>query len=142
VTKKDAAVKVAKLRRLADDPRTPPTEADVARRQIDKLSAEHGLAPLDLETGRLCAAFDDLVGEIEKLVARHPNVPSGLFGTTKVVNDVLGKIRDIDDADKATKLRQLVSIVRIASLFAGDTKIVSELKVVIDTTLKNHDFVI
>ena len=141
MNKKAAAEKVAKLRRLADDPRTPPTEAESARKQSSKLAAEYGLGPQDLETGKLCAAFDDLVKEVEKIVERNP-MSAGLFGSRKVVNDVLGKIREIGDADKATKLRQLVGIVNVASFIMGDNKIIAELKAVIDTTLKNHEIVI
>lgn len=138
MTKKDAASKIAKLRRLADDPRTPTNEAASARGRADKLAAEHGLGPADLEEGRLCAAFDDLVGEVEKIVRGNPNLPTGMFGTEQVLTQVLGQLRGMGDADKATRLRQIVGIVRTASFFVGSNKTIAEIKSALDVVLKNH----
>ncbi len=138
MTKKDAAAKIAKLRRLADDPRTPKEEAESAKRQIDKLSAEHGLLPADLEVGRMSAAFDDLVTEIEKIVRANPNLPVGLFGTEQIVAQILDKLRGMGEGDKSTRLRQIVGIVRTASFFVGSNKTVAEIKSVVDLVLKNH----
>lgn len=133
------AEKVAKLRRLADDPRTPPTEAQAARSQAEKIAAENGLGDQDLLAGRMGAAFDDLVEEIGKVVSRHPNIPTGLFGTGNVIRDALNQVKAMPENDKVSRLRQIVSIVRAASFFLGDNKVVAEVKVVVDTALKNHD---
>jgi hypothetical protein len=138
VTKKDASSKIAKLRRLADDPRTQPNEAETARKQADKLSAEHGLGPADLEAGRWCAAFDDLVTEVEKIVRNNPNLPTGMFGTEQILTQVLSLLRGMQDDDKATRLKQIVGLVQTASFFVGSNKTVAEIKLVIDTILKNH----
>jgi len=138
VTSKAAAEKVAKLRRLADDPRTPATEAASARREADRLSALHDLTASDLELGRKAAAYDDLVVELEKVVRNNPNLPVGIFGAEKVVTDVLRKLRDASDVDKAARLAKIVTVVQTASLFVGDAKIVVECKAVIGSVLKNH----
>jgi hypothetical protein len=138
MTKKDAASKIAKLRRLADDARTPPTEAEAARGRADKLAAEHGLGATELESGRWCAAFDDLVTEVEKIVHGNPNLPTGMFGTEQVLTQVLGLLRGMQDGNKATRLRQIVGLVQTASFFAGSNKTVVEIKSMIDIVLKNH----
>jgi hypothetical protein len=140
--RRSAAEKVAKLRRLADDPRTPPTEAQAARNQADKIARENGLGDQDLIAGRMGAAFDDLVEEIGKVVARHPNIPTGLFGTSSVIRDALNQVRAMQEADKVNRLRQIVSVVRAASFFLSDNRMVAEVKIVVDTALKNHNIVI
>ena len=136
MNKKDAAEKVAKLRRVAQGSSNP-NEADTARRQADKIASEHRLTELDLASGQMTAAFDDLVAEVEKVVARNP-VPTGLFGTESVVKDVLGKMRSFQEDDKAKKLRQVALVVKIGAMIAGDNRTVAEIKTVLDTVLKNH----
>lgn len=133
------AEKAAKLRRLADDPRTPPTEAQAARSQAQKMELENGLGNQDLTDGRMGAAFDDLVEEIGKVVDRHPNIPTGLFGTGNVIRDALNQVKAMPEADKVSRLRQIVSVVRAASFFLGNNRMVAEVKTVVDTALKNHD---
>lgn len=136
--KREAAEKIAKLRKLSDDPRTPSTEAASARRTADRLATEHHLGPADLEIGKMCSAYDDLIGEVEKIVKNNPRLPAGLFGSEQVVRDVVGKLRQADDSDKSSRLRKFVTVVRTASMFVGDNKYVSEIKIVMDTVLKNH----
>jgi hypothetical protein len=141
MTRKDAAAKIAKLIRLADDPRTQPAEATSARQLASKIQTEYKIGPQDIETDRLCAAFDELVGVVEKIVERHPSLP-GLFGTRKIVSDVLGSVRCIGDDDKSARLRQLVGIVRVASFVAGSIPLVAELKAAVDTALANNNVTI
>jgi hypothetical protein len=136
VNKREAAEKVAKLRRVAQGTSNP-NEADTARRQADKIASEHGLTELDLSSGQMAAAFDDLVGEVEKVVAQK-SVPTGLFGTESVVKDVLGKIRNFQEDDKAKKLRQVSLVIKVGAMIAGNNATVAEIKAVLDTVLKNH----
>lgn len=142
MTKKDAAEKIAKLRRLADDPRTPKHEAESARTRIAKLSVEHGLTPADLDAGRWGAAFDDLVTEVEKIVRGNPNLPVGMFGTEQILTQVLGKLRGMGEGDKASRLKQIAGLVRTASFLMGGNPTVAEIKSVIDVVLKNHQLTI
>jgi hypothetical protein len=137
VSRKDAAEKVAKLMKLAKGSSNT-HEAATARTQAEKLVAEHGLTDNDLMSGEMGAAFDDLVDSIQKIVASHPALPAGLFNTSAVVTDILHKIKNINDIDKATRLRQITTIVRTASFIAGNTPVIAEVKAVLDSTLKNH----
>jgi len=139
-TKREAAEKVAKLRRLADSTKNPHEKA-TARRQADKLAAEYGLGKEDLDAGKMAAAFDDLVGAVERVVENAP-IPKGIFDTGSIIREVTGKIRKLDDADKSKKLRQVATAVRVAAMIAGDNKTVAELKAVLDSVLKSHDLTV
>ena len=138
MTRKDASEKVAKLLKLAGSS-TNPHEAATAKAQAEKLVAEHGLTDNDLMSDEMGAAFDDLVDRLQKVVAGHPAMPSGMFNQSAVINDVLLKIKNIDDTDKATQLRRIAVGVRTASFLFGDNKVVAEVKVILDTVLKNHN---
>jgi hypothetical protein len=137
MTKKNAAEKVAKLMKLAKGSSNP-HEAQAARDQAEKLASEHQLSESDLETGEFAAAFDDLVDGVQKFVAGHPSIPQGLFNTSAIVTDVLHKIKNIGDTNKTTRLRQIATLLRTASFIAGDQPLISGLKNIFDTTLKNH----
>lgn len=137
MTKKDAAEKVAKLMRLAKGSSNP-HEAETAKAQAEKLASEHGLTESDLLAGEFAAAFDELVDGVQKFVAGHPSIPQGLFNSSAIITDVLHKIKNIGETDKATKLRQITTVVRTASFIAGDQPVISGLKNILDTTLKNH----
>jgi len=137
MTRKDAAEKVAKLMKLANGSSNP-NEAATARAQAEKLVAEHGLTDNDLMSGEMAAAFDDLVDSVQKVIASHPALPPGLFNSSAIVTDILHKIKNIGDTDKATRLKQITTIVRTASFIAGDTPIIAEIKAVLDSALKNH----
>ena len=135
--KKDAAEKVAKLMKLANGS-TNAHEAATARSQAEKLVAEHHLTDNDLMCGEMAAAFDELVDSLQKVVASHPALPPGLFNSSAVITDILHKIKNIGDTDKAARLKQITTIVRTASFIAGDTPVIAEIKAVLDSTLKNH----
>ena len=137
MTKKEAAEKVAKLICLAKRSSNP-HEAQTAKTQAEKLTKEHGLTEADLETGEFAAAFDDLVDDVQKYVAGHPAIPQGLFNSSAIITDVLHKIKNLGEVDKATRLRQITSLVRATSFIAGDRPVISSLKNILDTTLKNH----
>lgn len=137
MSRKDAAEKVAKLMKLANGS-TNPHEAATAKRQANKLVEEHGLTDSDLMSGEMAAAFDDLVDSVQKVVANHPALPPGLFNSSAIITDILHKIKTLGDTDKATRLRQITTIVRTASFIAGDTPVIAEIKAVLDSTLKNH----
>jgi hypothetical protein len=141
MTKKDAAEKVAKLMKLAHGS-TNPNEAATAKSQAEKLVSEHGLTDNDLMSGEMAAAFDDLVDSLQKVVASHPALPPGLFNSSAIITDVLHKIKNIGDADKTIRLRQITTLVRTAAFIAGDKPIVAEIKAVLDNTLKNHGLTI
>jgi carboxylesterase type B len=137
MTRKDAAEKVAKLMKLANGSSNA-NEAATAKAQAEKLVAEHGLTDNDLLSEEMAAAFDDLVDSVQKVVASHPALPPGLFNSSAIVTDILHKIKNLGDTDKATRLKQITTIVRTASFIAGDKPIVAEIKAVLDSTLKNH----
>lgn len=137
MNKKDAAEKVAKLMKLAKGSSNE-HEAKTARSQAEKIVAEYGLSDLDLEAGEMAAAFDDLVDGLQKMVASHPALPEGIFNSSAIVTDVLHKIKNLGDTDKATKLKQITTIIRTASFIAGDNTTISNAKAALDTALKNH----
>jgi hypothetical protein len=137
VTRKSASEKVAKLLKLAKSS-TNPHEASTARSQANKLIEEHGLTDADLIGGEMSAAFDDLVDSVKKAIAQHPAIPDGLFGSLGIVDQVLDKIKNIGDSDKATRLKQITTLIRTASFIAGSQPIVAEIKTILDNTLKNH----
>lgn len=139
MTKREAAEKVAKLMKLARGS-TNPHESSTARKQADKIARENDLTTQDLEVGEMGAAFDDLADQVGKLV---PSLPTaGMFNTQTIVRQVIESIKTIDKSDKAARLRQIVSLVRGASFFAGDNKTIAEIKTILDSTLKNHQLVI
>lgn len=138
MTKKEAAEKVAKLTKLAEGS-TNPHEASAARSRAQKIVDEHGLTDHDLMSGEMSGAFDELVDSVQKIVASHPALPPGLFNSSAVITDVLHKIKNIGDVDKSVRLRQITTIVRTASFLVGDNAVISEIKAVLDTTLKNHN---
>ena len=141
MTKRGAAEKVAKLERLARGT-TSQHEAAAARSQAAKLVAEHHLSSQDLETGEMGAAFDDLVDQVGKFALGSPATPPGLYDTRSVVDQVLRAIKDIGEADKAARLRQVTTLVRTAAFVAGDNKVIAQVKTTLDTVLKNHQLVI
>lgn len=136
MTKKEAAEKVAKLMKLANGSNNP-HEAETAKKQAEKIANEHRLSSSDLETGKLSAAFDELVDGIQRFVANHPAIPEGLFNSSAIVHDVLNKIKNIGEADKSVRLRQVTTIIRTASFFTGNQTI-SGIKAVLDSALKNN----
>jgi len=142
VTRQGAAERVAKLRRLADDPRTPPSEAENARAQATKLAAEHSLGEADLELGRIGSAYDELVDRLEKLALNNPKLPTGIFGAEQVVVDVLHKLKQVGDSDKSRRLRAVTTTVRTAHLFLGNTPLIDNVKIILDSVLKNHGLTI
>jgi hypothetical protein len=142
VTKKEAAEKVAKLMKLARD-NTCANEAVAARRQAEKIAVEHGLTQSDLETGKLAAAFDDLVDGLHKYVAQHPVAKStDLFGASSIVKQAIDKVKAMGEVDKSQKLRTIAALVRTASFIAGDNPVVKSAKAQLDSALKNHDVTI
>lgn len=137
MTKKEAAEKVAKLGKLSRGT-TNPHEAAAAKIQAEKYIAEHGLSSSDLDAGEMGAAFDDLVDQVGRIVSRRSELSAGLFDTRSVVEQVLTAIKDIGEADKAARLRQIVTLIRTASFIAGDNKTIAQVKTTLDTVLKNH----
>lgn len=136
MTKKEAAEKVAKLMKLASGSNNP-HEAETARNQAEKIAKDHDLSSGDLETGKLSAAFDELVDGIQKFVSNHPAMPEGLFNSSAIVHDILNKIKNIGETDKSVRLRQVTTIVRTAAFFTNNQTI-SGIKAVLDSALKNH----
>jgi hypothetical protein len=139
MTKQQAAEKVCKLRRLAEKAGCTPAEAESARRIADKILTEHHLGPGDLTLGAKCAAFDELVTQLEIFVAAHPerSVPM------TVVKESLARLKkEVKSEDKAKALDTTVSATRAMSFLAGSSKTVSGLKSVVDEVLRKHDVTI
>ena len=141
MTKHAAAEKVAKLMRLAKGSSNP-HEASNARAQAEKLVKEHGLTESDLTSGERAAAFDDLVDAVHAFVRNHPAIPDGMFGATAIVTDVLNRIKNIEETEKSTRLGQITTAVRTASLIIGDDPTVKGIKKILDKTLRKHEIVI
>jgi hypothetical protein len=137
VTKKEAAEKVAKLGKLSRGT-TNPHEAAAAKIQAEKIVAEHGLSSSDLDTGEMGAAFDDLVDQIGRVASKKSELSSGLFDTRSLIEQVLTAIKDIGEADKVARLRQIVTLIRTAAFIAGDNKTIAQVKTALDAVLKNH----
>lgn len=130
MTKKEAAEKIAKLRRLAEKAGTP-AEAESARRLADKLTQEHGLTDTELSLGSRAAAFDDLMDELDRFVRKH-HVPAAVLETIELVKVKTGK------EDKADALGKIVVGVRTVSLFFLFDKTVAAMKTTVDAVLKKH----
>jgi hypothetical protein len=141
MTKREAAEKVAKLTKLARGSSNP-HEAASARAQAEKIASEHGLSHQDLESGEMGAAFDDLVDEVKRFVANGSAMPSGLFDTRSIVDQIIRDIKHIREADKAARLKQIAVVIRTAAFVAGDNKVISQIKTTLDTILKNHELVL
>lgn len=141
MTKHAAAEKVAKLMRLAKGSSNP-HEAANARAQAEKLVKEHGLTEADLTSGERAAAFDDLVDSVHAFVRNHPAIPDGMFGTSAIITDVLNRIKNIEETEKAARLRQITTMVRAASFIAGDDPNIKGIKHILDETLRKHEIII
>jgi hypothetical protein len=135
MTRKEASEKIAKLERLASGT-TNSHEAENARAQAARLASEHCLTDNDLKVGKMGAAFDDMVDEIGKLAS---SIPGGLFGAGSVVREVLRAIKDVDEVDKQSRVRQITTLVKAISLVAGDVPLVAQLKSTVDNILRAHD---
>ena len=141
MTKHAAAEKVAKLMRLAKGSSNP-HEASNARAQAEKLVKEHGLTESDLTSGERAAAFDDLVDAIHAFVRNHPAIPGGMFGTSAIITDVLNRIKNIEETEKASRLGQITTVIRAASFIAGDDPSIKGVKKILDETLHRHEIII
>ena len=141
LSKVEAAEKVAKLRRLARGTSNE-HEASTAEAQAKKIVVEYKLTRDDLSGGEKSDAFDDLVDTLHRFAVNHPNMPGGLFGTSAVIHDMLGKIKSIDKAKKSTYLSWLTGGVRTLSFIAGDQPEIKELKRIWDETLLRHNLVL
>lgn len=141
MTKHGAAEKVAKLMRLAKGSSNP-HEASTARAQAEKLVREQGLTKEDLTSGARAAAFDELVDSVHAFVRNHPKIPEGMFGTTAIVTDVLNRIKNIKETEKAVRLVQITQFIRAASFIVGDDPTVKGIKKALDETLHRHEITI
>lgn len=138
MTKHGAAEKVAKLMRLAKGSSNP-HEAANARAQAEKLVHDHDLTEEDLTSGVRAAAFDDLVDTLHAFIRNHPAVPEGIFGTSAILTNVLSKIKNIKETEKASRLVQIAQLVRAASyIWIGDPSIKAAKKA-LDETLRKHE---
>lgn len=133
--------KWAKLRRLSTGSSNP-HEAESARQKASELATEHCLSESDLSEGLMGLAFDDLVASIQQLVTSHPAIPSGLFNTESFLNDLLQSLRSLSDSTKASRLRQVVTIVRTAAFVAGTNATIKEISSRVNAVLTNHSLVL
>jgi hypothetical protein len=147
MTKQDAAEKIAKLMRLARS-NTNPHEAAAARAQARKIVEEHGLSLEELSAGKKAQAFDDLVAAIRKTISSNPEMPTGLFGTSSVVSEILSKLEALSKDSKSKRLDEAYKLVDAASLFNGalgalglglGVPLVKNLKKIFDDVLADHD---
>ena len=141
MTKHEAAEKVAKLMRLAKGSSNP-HESSTARAQAEKMVREHSLTEEDLTSGARAAAFDELMDSLHAYVRNHPALPDGMFGTSAVVTDVLNRIKNIKETDKAVWLGRITRNLRIGSALVGDDPTIKGMKKVLDETLRRHDITI
>jgi hypothetical protein len=134
MTREEAAVKVAKLRRLAEKAGTP-AEADSARKMADKLMKEHGLTEVELSKGSRAAAFDELLDRLNAYAQKN-DIP---FAVLEVFERIK---KEKTDGDKSAALEKVVGGIRLASLFLGWDKTVKGVKTIIDEVLAKHQVTI
>lgn len=133
ITKKQAAEKVAKLRRVYERPDSGP-EGQTARRSAEKLILEHSLTEADLSIGAKVAAFDDLVGQLEIYAKGNQDKLPGS------VADAIDKIKNhTKEEDKAEALDKIVGWSKVSALLFGHNKYVRAVKDTIENVLKKHD---
>jgi hypothetical protein len=135
MTKDDAIAKVAKLRRLARGTANP-HEVASAEKRIAELSEKFGLGPADLDASRACAAYDELLDQLNRLAGQ---LPAGMFDTGTIAGQVVQKLKTAADHEKAFRLRTVVTIVRTAGFFLGRDPTIRSVKTALESALKKHD---
>ena len=134
MTKKEALVRVTKLRRLAERAGSP-QEAANARRAIADVCRTHSLSEADITIGTKAEAFDDLMGRLDAVTKGNKDLPHA-------VAEVLAHLKaDMKEEEKAGALEKTVAAVRVGALFLGRKKM-GALKDVVEETLKRHSLVI
>jgi hypothetical protein len=145
VTKQEAAEKVAKLVRLARN-NANPHEAKTARSQARKILRDNNLTVEELSAGKKAAAFDDLVAAIRRKIATGPEVPAGLFDTSRIVSGILSKLEGMSEESKSRRLDEAYKLVEAASMLNGaldvvglGTGVVASVKKIFEDVLASHD---
>ena len=141
MTRREAAEKVAKLRRLARGTKSP-EEAETARRSADKMAREHDLTDEEINVGALADAYDDLLRALEAAVSSRSTEVGDVFGTTKIVEEVASKLRGASPEEKASRLRSAATVIRTLAFVSGSKSLASSVKRCLDEVLKNHEITI
>lgn len=133
MTKKQAAEKVAKLRRLAEKAGTK-QEGESAELNAKKMIDEFGLTEADLSVGAKAAAFDELIGSLDVFVKnKRDQVP----GSVLSVIDQIKKHTKEDD--KAAAFEKIVAAVKLGNMLFGHNKTVAAMGDMIETVITKHD---
>lgn len=139
MTRSEAAIKVAKLRRTARGT-TNPAEANTARTIADKLETEHHLTDNDLTDGQMGAAFDDLLDQLQQVIKQRASIMTGgLLNTNSMIQDTVNQMKQTSDSQKAAQLRKVVMVSRALSFCGRHIPTVAEFCSKIETSLKNHE---
>jgi len=136
-TRREAAEKVAKLRRLADSTQSP-EEAENARRTSDKMVEDYGLTEYELDEGKLVEAHDDLLRELETAVSSRSSEVGDVFGTVHLVGEVASKLRSASPGDKASRLKTAAAVIRTLAFVSPRGGLAAEAKKRLELVLKRH----
>lgn len=132
MTKKQAAEKVAKLRRLAEKAGTK-QEAESARRNADKIVSEFGLTDAELQTGAKAAAFNDLIDSLDSFVrTRRAMVPGSVMGAIEQVK------ASTNESEKATAFDRIAAAVKLGNLLFGHDKTVAAIGDLLANVAEKH----
>lgn len=138
MTKEEAIVRLAKLQRLAAGSSSP-AEADTAHRRISELVEKYKLGEADLAVSRSCAAYDDLVDQLNIVLGQ---TPAGLLDTASFAGQISQTLKSTSDADKASRLRTVTRIVRTVGWVLGKDPLVSRVQKTLEDVLRKHDVTI
>lgn len=137
MNRREAAARVAKLRELATNNGNP-HEAASAKKRADDLVKKFGLDKKELDQGKECSAYDDLSGKLETLfsdvVGAVAGPSSGLASAS--IKEAFAKMRGASSKDKSSRLRTFVTLLRAASMLAGDNPAVAAVKKETDEVLR------
>lgn len=137
MNRREAAEKVAKLRRLAHGT-TSTEEAATARQAADKIVKEHGLSEGELDVGALASAYDDLLRSLEATVSSRSAEVGDAFGTAKLVEEVTSKLRGASPEEKASRLRTAATVIRTLAFVSGKEGLAASVKKCLEKVLKDH----
>lgn len=132
MTKKQAAEKVAKLRRLAEKAGSK-EESQNAYRAIDKLILQYQLTDAELAVGAKAAAFDDLISSLDSFVrTRREQVPGSVMGAIEQVK------KSTNEDEKAAAFDKIAVTVNLGNMLFGHNKTVAAIGDLLASVAEKH----
>ena len=133
MTKKEAVRKVRKLRKLAENNRSP-DETSSALTAARDLCKKYNLTDTDLAQGTKAEAFDELIQKLDTYTKTRRELPESIAYILERLQ------RDMKEEEKSTALEQVVAAVRIGSIFLG--RKMGPVKEIVEETLRHHSLII